>query len=42
LKSSLAIYRYVKIQQLVDICDTAIKSKQDGKIWLKSCFRGGK
>jgi hypothetical protein len=21
--------------------DSAIKSKQDGKIWLKSCFRGG-
>jgi hypothetical protein len=21
--------------------DSAIKRKQDGKIWLKSCFRGG-
>jgi hypothetical protein len=21
--------------------DLAIKSKQHGKIWLKSCFRGG-
>jgi hypothetical protein len=42
LKSSSAIYDYVKVQQLDDICQIpAIKSKQDGKIRLKSCFRGG-
>jgi hypothetical protein len=42
LKYSLAIYHYVKVQQLDDICETrrSIKSKQDCKIWLKSCFRG--
>jgi hypothetical protein len=43
LKSSSTIYDYVKVQQLDDIRQirTAIKSKQDGKLWLKSCFRGG-
>ena len=37
LKYSLSIYDYVIAQQLDDIC----KGKQDGKIWLKSCFDGG-
>jgi hypothetical protein len=35
LKSSSAIYDYVKVQQLDDICQIR-QSKQDGKIWLKS------
>jgi hypothetical protein len=39
LKYSLALYDYVQLQQLDDICE--IKSNQDGKIWLKSCFHGG-
>ena len=43
LKSSSTIYDYVKVQQLDDFArfQLAIKSKQDGKIWLKSCFPGG-
>ena len=41
LKSSLAIYHIYKSSTTgCYLRDLAILSKQDGKIWLKSCFRG--